>query len=175
MLGMHSPALNLIAAQALGLAAMAIDVWGTTVKDDRKLTLTVACSSLVFAIHFMLLSATAGAANELVTTVRSAGATYYRKTWIGVAFVCTYVLLGFETIHSFVDVLPSLACILGTVAMYWCRGIHLRLLFAFAQVFWLLYSLHAKSIGGSCLYVILILGTARTAMALLAKRREARA
>jgi hypothetical protein len=163
---LHLPAFTVILGQALGLAAMSIDIWGTTLKNDRKLVLSVACSSLLFAIHFLLLSAPAGAFNEMVTTVRSATAAYYRRTALGVGFLCVYALLSYKTVHSWIDLAPCIACLAGTVAMFWCSGVRLRVLFAIGQAGWLLYSIHAASIGGTCLYGILVLGTIRTGLQL---------
>jgi hypothetical protein len=163
---LHLPASTVVLGQALGLAAMSIDIWGTTLKNDRKLVLSVACSSLLFAVHFLLLSAPAGAFNEMVTTVRSATAAYYRRTAIGVGFLCVYALLSYKTVHSWIDLAPCVACLAGTIAMYWCSGVRLRVLFAIGQAGWLLYSIHAASIGGTCLYGILVLGTIRTGLQL---------
>lgn len=162
----HLFPVTLIIGQALGLVAMCIDIWGTTLKNDRKLVLSVACSSLLFAIHFLLLSAPAGAFNEMVTTVRSVTAAYYRRTVVGLGFLCVYALLSYRTVHSWIDIAPCIACLAGTTAMFWCSGVRLRVLFAIGQAGWLLYSIHAASIGGTCLYGILVLGTIRTGLQL---------
>ena len=64
-------------AQSLGLIAMGIDIWGTSLKDDRKLVLTIALTSVLFSVHFALLQAPAGAASELMTAVRSVAAAHW--------------------------------------------------------------------------------------------------
>ena len=172
---LHAATPIIIFAQILGIVAMAIDIWGTSRTNDKHLVLTIAGSSLVFALHFALLGAPAGAYSELMTAVRSLAAAYWKKTAVGIAFIVAYIAMGAYMVNptnawSLVETLPFIASVAGTIGMFWCRGVGLRVAFNAGQTCWLAYSLYTGSIGGSLLYAVLILGTIKTSLSLLRRK-----
>ena len=151
-----------IFVQALGLIAMALDLYAANQKSDSKLMRVIALSSAIFAVHFMLLSAIPAALSELITAARYYVADKYKKKLVCLVFIGFYMLCGVFVADSLFDTLPFLASIIGTIAIFFFNGISMRILFILGQSMWLAYGVVVFSLGGIILYLSLITMTATT-------------
>jgi hypothetical protein len=149
--------------QALGLVAMAVDLYGSTLKNDVRLKVTLIISGILFGIHFSLLSAWTGAASEFLTILRTLTSIFYKDVRAMLIFMAAYLVAGFTTCQNATDALPYLASLFATYGMFSLTGVRMRLVFVVGQSCWLAYSILHQSIGASLLYAILIPSTLFTA------------
>lgn len=151
-----------ILAQTLGLIAMGTDLYAATHKDDRRLKILIILAGGLFAVHFALLQAWAAVWSEGITVVRVGASLRWRTVKVSLFFMTVYALIAMLTVQTFTDIFPYAASIIGTYAMFHSEGFRMRLWFMAGQSLWLIYSALHYSIGGTILYALLLIGTART-------------
>ena len=72
---------------------------------------------------------------------------YHKSTSIMLVFFVMYLLIGFLTYKYIYDLLPIIAGVLGTFAMFKLSGIKMRLLGIVSSGAWLTYGIIFHSIG----------------------------
>jgi len=152
----------IVFAQAIGLIGMGLDFYAANQKSDSKLMRWTILSSIIFSIHFILLSAIPAAISEIITAARYYFADRYKKIWMGILFIGFYILCAVFIADSLFDFFPFVASVIGTTAIFFLNGISMRILFILGQAMWVVYSVIVFSLGGIILYLALIMMTATT-------------
>ena len=146
-----------IIAQGVGILAGAILVASYAVRSDRHLKIIMATSASVFCVHYYLLAEPAGVAVKIIDFLRVLfSIKIYKPSVFIVIFVTAYIVFGALTYEKFVDVLPIIASILGTISMYKLTGVKFRVVLLFVCALWLIYSFSVFSIGGIMTNILLL-------------------
>lgn len=146
----------LSSAQLVGYLAFVLGVAAFLQRVDRRLKLLIACESLAYAVHFVLLGNPPAASSAAVTAVRSLLATRYRSPWLAVAIVAVNVGLGAALAHGrATGFIPVVASSLGTVALFTLRGVAMRLVLLVCTALWLTNNVLSGSIGGTLLEAVI--------------------
>ena len=151
-----------IAAQILGILALAANVLSFHFKKYRQIVIVQIISSVFFTVHFLLLyisgrtdALTAGALNGLslfrngLLLLTEKKRTPKGTAVIAVCFSAAVIAFGILTWNSWVSVLFILAMVLVTVSMSVRKPNTLRLVMMGAAPFAFAYDLIIGSIGGS--------------------------
>lgn len=139
-------------AQGVGTVAALIGVAAFQLRDTRHMLLALSASALVWSVHFLLLGAPAAAAIHIVTALRNLGGVGVRRgrlrRWLGGIFAVFYVAAAVLTWNSAWDLLPLIAVLSGTAAVFVLTGLRVRLGFLVGSLCWVAYSLWVGSLPG---------------------------
>ena len=138
-----------IVAQAVGLVASSIIIFACTNKSDNRFKFFIMLGSAVFACHYFLLGAYAGAAVNVVNSLRTGLSIKFNKSnAVMTFFIVLYLSIGVFTIEQWHDALPIFSGVVTTFAMYKLSGILLRSCMLASSLSWLTYDFIFRSIGG---------------------------
>jgi hypothetical protein len=138
-------------AQLLGYAAFALGVACFAQTDDRRFKIFMALECLSYALHFSLLGQPTAVASSLVSLGRSVAAIRSRSPWVAGFFIALSLALGAWLQTGWQSLLPIAASCIGTTALFFLKGVQMRLLMLVGTLLWLANNLIVGSIGGSLL------------------------
>ncbi|MEA4858454.1 MAG: YgjV family protein [Solidesulfovibrio sp.] len=138
-------------AQLLGYLAFVLGIAAFAQRIDWRLKFLVASECLIYTAHFFLLGNNAAAVSALLSAVRTFASLRTRSPWVAGFFLAANLALGIAVAASWTAAFPIAAGLSGTVAVFFLRGIGLRLLLFCATVCWLTNNVLSGSIGGTLL------------------------
>ncbi|MCV2354312.1 YgjV family protein [Paucibacter sp. B2R-40] len=156
-------------AQLFGYAAFALGVACFAETDDRRFKIFMALECLSYALHFSLLGQPTAVASSLVSLGRSVAAIRSRSPWVAGFFIALSLSLGARLQTGWLSLLPIAASCIGTTALFFLKGMQMRLLMLVGTLLWLANNLWVGSIGGSLLEATI---AATNIMTLLRLRRR---
>lgn len=143
-----------IFAQILGFIGSGICIFSFQIRSVRILFCTQLISIAFFTLHFILLGAYTGALQNVLALVRCillilSDKKWAHNNWILAGLIVSFVVSGIATYSGIFSLLPMIAMIVSTVAMWTGDGFKLRI----AQVCvtspaWLVYNASVFSISG---------------------------
>jgi len=135
-------------AQAIGTVAAIIGIAAFQLRRDNILFLALATSAFTWSIHFLVLGAMSAAAINVVTGLRNLSGIWFRSRALGIVFATGYVVAALWTYESAWDLLPLIAVLSGTAAVFFARGLWVRACFLVGSVVWVVFNVHAGSLPG---------------------------
>lgn len=148
--------------QSIGFLALILGSWAFFQHSDYKLKALLIAQSSVLAIHFFLLGANGGFIAAIITTLRNTSSLFDRLKNIAPLFICMYIILGFYSYEIWVDVLPIVASVLGTIGFFYFDKIKMRLFALTGTSLWIVHNLTVMSIGPFFMEVFLLFINLRT-------------
>lgn len=158
-------------AQWLGYAAFALGMACFAQQDDRRFKLFMAAECAAYIGHFWLLGQPTAVASSTVSLLRSLASLKARTPEVGAFFIALSAGLGLWLMQGWLSLLPIAASCIGTLALFFLRGIRMRALMLVGTLLWLLNNILVGSIGGTALEAVLALTNARTIWRLRAARQ----
>jgi hypothetical protein len=141
-------------AQILGFIGAGICIFSFQIRNVRTLFCTQLISIIFFTVHFILLGAYTGALQNFLALVRCILLIFSNKkwahnNWVLWGLIACFVISGIATYSGVLSLLPTIAMIVSTIAMWTNDGFKLRV----AQVCvtspaWLIYNVSVFSISG---------------------------
>ena len=138
-------------AQCVGYVAFILGVGAFLQKVDRRLKFLLASESLAYSLHFALLGNFSAAASALISCFRSLLSMKTRSPWLAALIVGVYLVSGIAFARSAAGWLPVIGSAVATLAMFFMRGIPMRLVLLSSTLMWLANNIISKSIGGTLL------------------------
>jgi len=143
-----------IFAQILGFIGAGICIFSFQIRSVRTLFCTQLISIIFFTLHFILLGAYTGALQNVLALVRCillifSDKKWAHNNWVLAGLIACFIVSGIATYSGILSLLPTVAMIVSTLAMWTNDGFKLRV----AQVFvtspaWLIYNVSVFSISG---------------------------
>ncbi len=153
-------------AQAVGIAGMLVGITAFLRPGDTAFKLGISASAAVMALHFWLLGAPAGAAAAVITSLRTILSLWPRFRILLPLFLLVYAAIGYTVYTTPRDILPILASMNGTIAMFCFSGIRLRLMLMIGTAMWIGFNILEGSLGGLMLEGFFLIANIRTVMRL---------
>lgn len=151
-------------AQGLGLVGMALNLISFQLREQKKLIRLQFFSSIVFALHYLLLDATTGCVLNIVGICRAFVFSNKDKPWaqkkgwlylfiaayVGV-YIMTFAVLGkpWTVYNALLEMLPVIGMTATTIGFRLENAAKVRLLSLTNAPTWLTYNLFNRSIGGA--------------------------
>lgn len=148
--------------QVVGLVALLLDILSVQRKRRKHILMMQIAASSTWAVHFLLIGATAGAAMNAVGIVRSMS--YFsnrrrRYARVPVMIMVLSVVVTALTWQGTLSLLPMMAMIIAAAA-FWQRNEQvIRILLITAVPFWFAYNLIAHSYAGMTSDVLALVST----------------
>lgn len=164
---------SVMVGQFFGLVALVLCVVAFSSKQDDRLLALLISANVAFALQFVFFESWTAA----VLTVLVIARIVLARRYLGSKTVMTVVLLASAlaaalTWRSWVDVLPLIAMVLGTVGMFMLRGIAMRVFLGMAAVAWMLNNLLIGTIGGTIAEGLIVITNIVTIIRLVRARRK---
>lgn len=137
-----------IIAQAIGIPPFLLGLWAFCQKDDVKFNQILGFASLVLALHYALVGATAGALIAGANFIRSKITDKKSRKRYAPLFLLYYWVIAFIIYEQPTDLLPMLSSSFGLLALFFFTGITMRLVMYFPMLSWLVYSIVEGALGG---------------------------
>lgn len=164
-----------LAAQILGVIALALCVVAFGSKSDDRLLRVLIAANVAFALHFLLFGQWAAGALTGLIIVRILLARRFPGSWLATAaLLAAGAAATAATWQGPLDLVPLTATVFGTIGMVMLRGIPMRLLLAAAGLTWTLNNLLIGSVGGT-LAEALVVATNVVTIVRLSRARAAEA
>jgi hypothetical protein len=145
-------------AQLVGYLAFVLGIIAFSQRIDWRLKFLVASECVVYTAHFFLLGNNAAAVSAALSALRTFASLKTHSPWVAGFFLVLNLALGIGVATSWTAVFPILAGLSGTVAVFFLRGIGMRLVLLCATLCWLTNNILSGSIGGtlleSCIAVV---------------------
>jgi hypothetical protein len=138
-------------AQSVGYVAFVLGVAAFLQKSDRRLKGLNSCQSLVYGVHFALLGNPSAGASALLSGIRSYLSLKTRSPYLAALIIVVNVAFGFVLAKSAAGWLPVVGSCLATLAMFFMRGVRMRLVLLVCTSLWLTNNILSGSIGGTLL------------------------
>jgi hypothetical protein len=138
-------------AQIVGYVAFVLGVAAFAQRIDWRLKLLSASQCLAYTLHFLLLANNPASASAGVSAVRMFTALKTRSPYVAVFFLLLNLGAGLAVTTSWTACFPIAAGLAGTTAVFFFKGIAMRLLLLGATACWLTNNILSGSIGGSLL------------------------
>lgn len=149
--------------QAVGLIGSAVVITAFAQKSDAHFKMVMTLGAFVFAAHFALLGAYAGAAVSIINGLRSGlSIKFHKSNGLLAVFLILYVLAGIYVYETPIDLFPLFSSVLVTIGFFKLSGIKLRILCLITESSWLVYSVIMKSLGGFITNVFVLSANAIT-------------
>jgi len=148
--------------QIFSIIAMALTVLSFQMKTKKQILMMQTVGSTFFLASYILFGSWAAACLNIVFLIRNTVFYFRDKKWashgVWLYFILALVVvagtLGFK---NYLDILPIVGAIFGTVAAYMKRENMFRLLKLGDSPCWLIYNISIPSIGGSICEIINII------------------
>ncbi|MGA2960600.1 MAG: YgjV family protein [Candidatus Korobacteraceae bacterium] len=138
-------------AQCVGYVAFVLGIAAFLQKVDRRLKFLIASESLAYCAHFALLGNSSASASALISCVRSLMSLRTRARWLAWLIIGIYMVAGIAFARSGAGWLPVIGSAVATLAMFFMRGIPMRLVLLSSTLMWLANNIISRSIGGTML------------------------
>jgi hypothetical protein len=149
-------------AQLVGYLAFVLGVIGFAQRIDWRLKLLVASECVVYTVHFSLLGNNPAAASAAISATRMFVALRTRSPALAVLFLLLNLVLGVVLAESWTACFAIGAGLAGTAAVFFLKGIGMRVLLLGATLCWLTNNILSGSIGGTLLESIIAVVNAAT-------------
>ena len=161
-------------AQILGYVALILGIAAFLQKSDTRLKVLIACESIAYVVHFILLGNYPASGSALVSCLRNLTSIKSRApVWIAV-FLAINLILGAVFAKSVTGWLPITASCLATVAVFRMSGIPMRAVLLVCTLLWLVNNILSGSVGGTLLEAVIALVNATTITGMIVQRRRVR-
>ena len=142
-----------IVSQVFALVAMMLSLYAFQKKEKMKILNFTIVSATCSTLHYLFLGAWPGVMAKAISVVRNAFAAYETHNrrvakLVPFVFVFLYVMMGFLTYQSPISLLPVLAAVICTLAIYFVDAKKLRYVAALTSGMWLIYGVLVFSIMG---------------------------
>ena len=143
-----------IFAQALGFIGAGLYVFSFQIRDVKKLFITQVIAAVFFTVHFVLLGAYTGAVQNSLAILRGILLLLRDKKWAKSKFtlaglIACYVVSGIAMYSGVLSLLPVIAMIVSTIAMWTGDGFKIRVTqLAVTSPCWLIYNISVTSLAG---------------------------
>jgi hypothetical protein len=141
--------------QLFGYLAFVFGVGCFLQKNDRRFKQYMAIECLSYVIHFFLLGNYTAVASAAVSVGRSVSSIYTQDRRLGAVFIGASLILGAWLYNGPASLLPIAASCGGTFALFWLRGIDMRLMMLVGNSCWIANNILSGSIGGSALEIVI--------------------
>ena len=138
-------------AQCVGYVAFVLGVGAFLQKIDRRLKFLLASESLAYTVHFALLGNFSASASALISCFRSFMSMKTRSPWLATVIIGVYMAAGIAFAKNGAGWLPVIGSAVATLAMFFMRGIPMRLVLLSSTLMWLANNIISGSIGGTLL------------------------
>ena len=138
-------------AQCVGYVAFVLGIAAFLQKVDRRLKFLIASESLAYCAHFALLGNSSASASALISCFRSFMSMKTRSPWLATVIIGVYMAAGIAFAKSGAGWLPVIGSAVATLAMFFMRGISMRLVLLSSTLMWLANNVISRSIGGTLL------------------------
>lgn len=140
--------------QIASIIGMALTIVSFQMKTRKQIILLQTAGSVFFLFSYLLLESWAAVYLNVVFLIRNVVFYFSKdqkwaqhKAWLGI-LLCAVIAAGFVGFRSWLDLLPIVGSIFGTVAMYMKNENMLRLLKLGDSPCWLIYNCTVPSVGG---------------------------
>ncbi|MBK1697140.1 YgjV family protein [Rhodovibrio salinarum] len=134
--------------QLVGLVALGLCIAGFAHKRDDRLLLILIFANVAFAAQFFLLGGWVAGAISALIVLRIVLVRRYKKSWpVMVAMLAATLGVAGLTWQGPLDMVPLLAGLIGTYAMFMLDGIPMRLMLAVGAGCWVLANYLSGSVG----------------------------
>jgi hypothetical protein len=158
-------------AQCFGYVAFVVGISAFMQTSDRRLKVLNATECLVYAVHFVLLGNLPASASSMVSGLRSFLALRTRSPLVALSMLVIGIGLGVYLAKDILGWFPIAASCIATVAVFFMRGVPMRLFLLSSTLLWLVNNIVSGSIGGTLLEATIALVNISTILRL---KREAR-
>ncbi len=158
-------------AQCFGYVAFVVGISAFMQTSDRRLKVLNASECLVYAVHFVLLGNLPASASSMVSGLRSFLALRTRSPLVALSMLVIGIGLGVHLAKDLLGWFPIIASCIATVAVFFMRGVPMRLFLLSSTLLWLVNNIVSGSIGGTLLEATIALVNIATILRL---KREAR-
>ncbi|UJX41398.1 YgjV family protein [Desulfovibrio sp. JY] len=138
-------------SQIVGYVAFALGIFAFAQRIDWRLKFLVASECVAYTLHFYLLGNNAASVSAALSAMRTFASLKTRSAWVAGFFLVLNLVLGVAVATSWTAVFPIMAGLSGTVAVFFLRGIGMRLGLLCATLCWLTNNILSGSIGGTML------------------------
>ncbi len=160
---------NMYFIQGLGFVAFAFGVLAVLSHDDVRFKLLLAAQGTVLGVHFILLGAGSGAMVAFVASARNVLSLYFNLKHVCFVFMALFILLGASRYDVWVDILPIIASVTTTYAMFNFDKVRMRSVFLFGTGLWVVHNAVVWSIGPFFMECFMFAANLRTILALRRK------
>lgn len=148
-------------AQSIGILGFIASLYTFLSKNDALFLKRLTLTSIVWAIHFLLLGAISAGLLNTVDIIKNILAIYFpMNKRIAVVMVLVYITIGsmvFASSGSIIDWLPVLGSIASTIILFTLKGVWMRVGFVCVLFGWLAYNFSVQSLGGMATDTILLI------------------
>lgn len=146
--------------QIIGYIALVIVFFAFKETNDKKLLIYLAIGSWVWGIHFSILWLIAAAGISFFDVFKNIIGLKYEKNnyWVSF-FILSYIIiwiLTFSYTQNYISFLPTISSVLSAIAVFWFRGIPLRLILITTLFVWFWYNYVGWSYAGMTSDIVLI-------------------
>jgi hypothetical protein len=159
-------------AQLVGYVALVLGVSAFLQRSDTRLKVLIACESLAYVAHFILLGNLPASGSALTSCLRMLVSLKSRSPWWIAVFVAINVAIGLTFAKGGAGWLPVTASCLATVAVFVLRGVVMRIVLLVCTLLWLVNNILSGSVGGTVLEAIIAVVNLVTIIRLVAERRK---
>ena len=164
---------SVLAGQLFGVVALVLCVVAFSSKQDDRLLILLISANVAFALQFAFFESWTAAVLTVLVIVRIVLA----RRYLGSKTVMALVLLASGiaavlTWQSWIDILPLMAMVLGTVGMFMLRGIAMRVFLGMAAVAWMFNNLLIGTIGGTIAEGLIVITNIVTIIRLVRAKRK---
>ena len=140
--------------QIASIIGMGLTILSFQMKTRKQIIMLQTIGSAFFLLSYLLLESWAAVYLNIVFLIRNTVFYFSKdqkwaqhKAWL-VVLLCAVIAAGFVGFRSWLDLLPIVGSIFGTVAMYMKKENMLRLLKLGDSPCWLIYNCTVPSVGG---------------------------
>lgn len=138
-------------AQVCGACAAVLGIFAYQQRGERTFIFYLAAGAGLWALHFLMLGAITAALMNVITVVRNLLAANLKSAHsrtVGYVFVIGYLSAGAATWTTVWDVLPTIAVCVGSVSLFFFKGLLLRTGLLTGGVLWFIFNAHVGSVPG---------------------------
>ena len=135
-------------SQGLGVVAAVSSFLAFRCKQDKHMLLLLAGSNVAWGMHFLFLAEYTGCFLNFVTAVRNFSGLFLNNIIVVVLFITLYLTVFFISFASLWDLLPIIAVVISSLAVFYFRGLSLRVTLLIGSLLWLVFNINARSIVG---------------------------
>lgn len=155
--------MDLSVAQIIGYLALLFVILSFQKNRRIKILLIMLIGLALWVVHYSLLGAWTGSLMNLIEAItvfvaykKEKSKWAKNKTWLYV-FISAFIIVGAITYSSIIDLMPIIAQIFGTIAVYQKNPKIIRLIMIIPRPLWFTYNLMVGSYAGMAAEVLIFL------------------
>lgn len=153
---------NIYVAQGVGFLALIFGVISLSHHRDNHLKGWLAVQSFTLSIHYALMDAYAGAVVTMISALRNYLSIRGSVNPAAFAFLALYVVFGLSRYEVWYDLLPMIASCSSTLAIFYLKGLHMRIVMFCAAFMYFLFNIFVGSIGPMIMEAMMMGANLRT-------------